>query len=107
MSEPVEPPPLPELWEFALNAAGLEQLVSDLLQHAEILSVTEKLRAGQHAGEAQVVPAEALARLWEGTIAGVQIRYRFADAEWCDTLRRRPDDVHLVRCRYGNANPAR
>lgn len=77
---------LPELTEAWLDAAGLEQLFSELSRDATVREVRVK-GAAQRMAERGVVSLDAaLARLRAGDVHGVQILYSFAGATFCDTV---------------------
>ncbi|WP_437585313.1 hypothetical protein [Sorangium sp. So ce1000] len=101
--------PLPPLQEAMLDEATLDQLFFDIVEVAELVSVSLKAgptaRAGDLPRAASGSDELTLARraLGDGTALGVQIRYRFAGAEWWDTLLRIPAGVRLVRVRIDDA----
>ena len=88
--------PLPELHQNVLDSETLAALVADLKACADILAVMPK------AGPGYVAPKEIEldegARLLEaGELRGLQIRYRYQNAEWWDTLINRDGIIHITR----------
>jgi hypothetical protein len=93
-----EPVIFPELNESTLDRATLMQLMNDLNHHAEVLDVLEKGTSKQRTDGRSVLIEEAFQKLSAGQISGVQIRYRWDDSEWRDTLLfQAPGMVRLVR----------
>lgn len=91
---------LPALQQTHLDPATLAALFRDLAVCAEVMSVLPKWAAqsGTTRTEAQPIPLDAAqAGLTDGTLRAAQIRYRFENRSWCDTLLRLPDGVRLVR----------
>lgn len=77
---------IPALQQTELDAATLDQLFADLAQCTQILAVVPRQALRMMvAGEAISLDA-AHAALRAGTLRGVQVRYRFENREWCDTL---------------------
>lgn len=93
-----EGPPVPAMWQADLDATALEQLFADLTASAEVLSLQGKAGAGRCASAEPLTLASARERLTSREIAGVQIRYRFENREWIDTLLRVGHGFRLVRC---------
>jgi hypothetical protein len=87
------------MWQAVLNEVTLGQLFADLTASAEVLSVQGKAGAGRYGSAEPLTLAAAYDRLASGEITGVQIRYRFEDREWIDTLLRVGHGFRLVRCR--------
>jgi hypothetical protein len=96
-----EGPPVPPMWQADLDAAALGQLFADLGTAAEVLSVQGKSGVGRYASPDPLTLETARERFASGEITGVQIRYRFEDREWIDTLLRVGRGFRLVRCRTG------
>jgi len=92
------PPPLPDVFMSIIDHAAVIKILDDIDGHAELLSVMLKVHATAHA-EA-VTPDLATARrvLADGTLRGLQLRYRFGGDVWADTLMRLPNGSYrLVR----------
>jgi Fe-S-cluster-containing hydrogenase component 2 len=77
---------LPVLREAELDANGLRALFRDLETAAEIEEVRCKGARGRRADARTMSAAEALTGLLAGRVRGVQIRYRYQDELWCDTI---------------------
>lgn len=99
--------PLPELHAAALDPGTLAALFDDLERAAEAVEVRLKGAAAGHAAAGAVPLREAERLLVEGRVRGVQVRYRWAGAAWCDTLLRGADGVRLVRMEVDPAPTAR
>ncbi len=93
-------PPLPQLTEGLLDPATLEQLFADLDACTEVLEVlTKQGPQDRVTGTGRPSLAEAHDLLLGGGVRGVQIRYRYQEEEWLDTLLVRPAGTRLVRMR--------
>lgn len=95
---------LPELHTALLDDAGLEALFRDLEVCAEIMEINAKFAARDYVPEhARLNLAEAHQLLIQRAARGVQIRYRYEDADWMDTLLLQDNAYRLVRIRpeYG------
>ena len=82
-----ESAPLPELHQGELDAATVRQLFADLAAHAEMMEIIPKYGRG-HVEECPPVLSleEAAAMLEGGGLRGLQLRYRYRDQIWWDTL---------------------
>lgn len=69
---------------FASEVLLMQRLTGSAIATVSSNSATEQLRTAQQS-------------LLTGAIARVQIRYRWDDRHWIDTLERRDSDVRLVR----------
>lgn len=80
-----------------LDAATVDDLFADLAACTTVHEVLVK-GAAHHPAEAGTCPLDEACRLvQEGRVRGVQIRYRWQDQEWCDTLLVTDRGVRLVR----------
>jgi hypothetical protein len=99
--------PLPPIHQAVLDATMLDQLFFDIEHGAEFLgAVTKGARnafAAAGPGVALTSVADARAALLSGANVGVQLRYRFAEEEWWDTLLCTPAGVRLVRISHTRA----
>lgn len=89
----------PELQQAELDSATFEQLFVDLMAHAEVLGISAKGGATRYAGADSLDLPLARAALLAGTVRGVQIRYRYQDSEWWDTILALNGVFRLVRTR--------
>jgi len=101
-SDPAEGPAadgleLPDLHDAVLDRETLVQLFVDLETQTRILDVRLKLGAQQHAEAGIVTLASARRAIEAGGVSGVQIRYAWQAAVWCDTLLPTPEGIRLVR----------
>ena len=106
-SQPNPPPPeeppfkLPDLTTAPLDASQVEQLLRDIEVCGQITEIIPKYASRDHVPEAPNVSlAQARQMLAERTIRGLQIRYRYDNADWWDTLMLTGDLFRLVRIRH-------
>jgi hypothetical protein len=107
--EPSGPPRLPELTSATLDEEELAALFRDLEVCAEITEINAKFAAQGHVPESgELTLAEARNLLVQRAARGVQIRYRYDDADWWDTIMVHGHAYRLVRIRpdYGGADAA-
>lgn len=99
MSDSPETLRLPPLQQTVLDPATLEALFRDLQACTQVVAVQPKLPGPPRmsAGLPPLSLETARAGLADGSLAGAQIRYRYENGTWCDTLIRRPDGIRLVR----------
>lgn len=89
---------LPDLQQTVLDTPTLDALFADLAAHAKVLSVVPKRAPSAMVEERTVTLTDAREGLRSGTFRGVQVRYRFENHEWCDTLVAMPGGTaRLVR----------
>jgi hypothetical protein len=99
------PPPLPALHTTVLDAAQVEQLLSDIEACAELVEILPKYAAQGHVPDrAGVTLAEARTLLASRAVRGLQLRYRYDDADWWDTLMLAGDRYRVVRIRHDFGN---
>lgn len=91
--------PLPELHSGDLDADTVATLFDDLERHTQVLDVLVKGAPMSHARETPVSLREAQSMLARGVVRGVQVRYRWHDAEWRDTLLQLAATTRVVRMR--------
>ena len=91
-----EPKPLPELHQTVLTPDTLRALFADLEACTEILAVMPKAGPGYVTPE-DIGLAEGQALLSEGKLRGLQIRYRYQNEEWWDTLINRDGNIAITR----------
>lgn len=104
---PIPPPPqepplkLPDLNMALLDAAQVEQLLRDIEACAQITEIIPKFAArGQVPDTASVTLAQARELLVARAVRGLQLRYRYENADWWDTLMLAGDQFRLVRIRH-------
>lgn len=102
MSQPrfEDGPPAPMMVEGTIDADTLRRLFADLSEAATILGVREKGGPTVYTSVDELAPAGALERLLSGSARAVQVRYRFANCEWSDTVFAQPGGFRVVRCRH-------
>lgn len=100
MSDTPSPLNLPALQQTLLDPPTLAALFRDLAACTQVAAVLPKY-AGQpaqtHTGSDTITLDAAQEGLANGTLRGAQIRYRYENQVWCDTLMVRPDGIRLVR----------
>ena len=90
-------PRLPDVQQAVLDAPTLEALFRDLAHCTQILAVVPKTAPGSRVAEHSIPLEAARVGLTSGAFCGVQVRYRYDQQEWCDTLIATPTGVRLVR----------
>jgi hypothetical protein len=90
---------LPELQQAILEPAILEQLFHDLEHCTDIIEVIPKFRRQAQVAPANITLQQAAALLDTREARAVQVRYRYQNADWCDTLMVTPEGIRLVRIR--------
>jgi hypothetical protein len=89
-----------ELYVTELEPAKLDELLTDIEALATSVEIVLKRYGAERAETpAPVTLGEARRLLVEGSVSGVQIRYRHAGQGWVDTLLRTPEATRLVRAR--------
>ena len=76
---------------------ALAHLLDDLTTCTEILSVQVKALPNTQVGDAITNLQAAAQLLLAGEVRGVQIRYRYQGAEWCDTIMNVAAPYRLIR----------
>jgi len=92
-------PDLPQVMAGELDRDRVEALFADLAEHAEVahVQVRERSGAGGPPRDRKTTLDDARAMTLDGSAAAVQIRYRYQDRDWCDTILRRSGALRLVR----------
>lgn len=88
--------------EAVLDDAALSQLLFDIEHAATLIAVVIRPLGARRAVAEQPSLADAYRALCERT-ASVQLRYRFRDEEWWDTLLPTGDAVRLIRISHTRA----
>ncbi|HUR53311.1 MAG TPA: hypothetical protein VMZ71_04235 [Gemmataceae bacterium] len=102
MTQPTFPdgPPVPLMVDGVIDAATLRQLFADLAASATVLGVREKSGPTAYTGADEQTTQTALARLLSGSARAAQVRYRFDNHEWTDTILSVQNGFRVVRCRH-------
>lgn len=110
---PIPPPPdeppvkLPELNMTLLDPEQVEQLLRDIEACTQITEIIPKYAARDHVPDtAAVTLAQARELLTSRAVRGLQLRYRYQDADWWDTLMLAGEQFRLVRIRHDFTAPA-
>lgn len=103
---------LPPMREAFLSEEQVRQLFTDIEALASDILLMQRLAGSVRATAASTTATEQLrtARqsLLDGAIARVQIRYRWQETHWIDTLERRDSGIRLVRVAHDlNSLPGR
>lgn len=96
MSE-LQAKPLPTLHEGMLDSESLGALFRDLGALVEVVEVITKGGAVDRATPGRLTLETAEELLRTGAVRGVQVRYRYEDAEWWDTILALPRGFRVVR----------
>lgn len=95
---------LPPMCESLLSKEQIEQLFSDIELLASNVLLMQRLPNAQRTSASSVASADqlktAMISLVAGTIARVQIRYRWEESNWIDTLERSDNGFRLVRIQH-------
>ena len=95
---------LPPMCESLLSKEQIEQLFSDIELLASNVLLMQRLPNAQRTSASSVASADQLKTvmlsLVAGTIARVQIRYRWEESNWIDTLERSENGFRLVRIQH-------
>jgi hypothetical protein len=91
---------LPEVSEAVLSDDELAALIRDLRACTEIAEIRIKSGPGSADEHQQSTLDDAAQLLFDRSVRGVQIRYRFDDADWMDTLMPVAEGIRLVRIRH-------
>jgi hypothetical protein len=96
-----EPPPLPELHGGMLTEETLAQLFDDYSKCTVVTEIIPKHAAQSHVPEqSHLTLAHAQELLRTRGVRAMQVRYRFDDGEWWDTIMVLPKGFRLVRIRH-------
>lgn len=92
---------LPPMREAMLSVDQIKQLFRDLNEHATDIVLMRRTLQSSRAQAAPVATPNDLQLACEALLGGqvprVQIRYKFAGADWIDTVERRESVFRLVR----------
>jgi hypothetical protein len=88
---------LAHLTQAVLDSSTLDALFKDLVEFTDILGVLTKGGSKQRTNKTEVGLIEGKELLQHGTVQAIQIHYVYNEAQWRDTLIRRPDGIQLVR----------
>lgn len=87
----------PEMVEENIDISTLMTLVSDLTNVAHIEQVIVKGGEFELASQGDISLPDAVELLLDKKVRGVQIRYRWDNIDWFDTLLNAPQGVKIVR----------
>lgn len=94
-------PDVEDLFMSVVELPMVSQLFRDIQAHGELLSVGLKSDARGLSGEPSADLEVAATWLGDGSLRGLQLRYRFEGEIWFDTLLRLPSGTafKLIRCK--------
>ncbi|MEZ4655203.1 MAG: hypothetical protein R3E12_16820 [Candidatus Eisenbacteria bacterium] len=87
---------LPVVQTAVLDTATVEELLRDISSLADDLVIRLRF-AGDLQSASRALSMEEAWRLLQGGAASVQVRYRFQDTNWCDSLIPGPGGYRFVR----------
>jgi hypothetical protein len=93
-------PAVPMMVEGILDAATLEQYLTDLDKHAESVSLRVKGGSMENSSGIATDLSTAIRDLGAGQIRALQINYVFNGDSWTDSLFATTNGVRVVRCRH-------
>ncbi|MEQ1826741.1 MAG: hypothetical protein ABL921_12380 [Pirellula sp.] len=97
-----EGPAIPEMREALLHPEELRELGADLEKFATVHQVLCKSGARDRSPATNRSVLEAIENLIAKSITAIQVRYRFDNHDWTDTLVHDRDCVRLIRCQHSN-----
>ncbi|NQV25522.1 MAG: hypothetical protein HQ518_14275 [Rhodopirellula sp.] len=101
---------LPPMREALLSEDQVRQLFSDIESLASDILLMQRSARSQRAAASKVTTEEQLRMAQDALLSGdvprVQIRYRWQEANWIDTLERRDDGVRLIRIAHNTVDKA-
>ena len=97
----MDPALLPPMREATISSEQLKSLFADISQLASDVMLMQRATSSRRATVSDAVAAKNLehaqAALLSGSVQRVQIRYRWGNSLWIDTLKSEPGGFHLVR----------
>jgi hypothetical protein len=94
-------PPLPELHGGMLTEETMAQLFDDYSKCTVITEIIPKYAAQTHVPEqSHLTLTHAQELLQTRAVRAMQVRYRFDEGEWWDTIMVHPGGFRLVRIRH-------
>jgi len=79
--------PFPDLHQSEVDEATVRQLFEDLTNHAQVIEIIPKHSPGYVADNpAQPTLSNALELILSRSLHGLQLRYRYMNKTWWDTL---------------------
>lgn len=77
---------LPELYKAQLDLHLLQELFTDIEACTQLLNIQVKDHTNRYTDSQSIDLETAKSLLLLGEIRGLQLRYWYKDAEWCDTI---------------------
>ena len=90
-------PPFPDLHQSEVDEATLRQLFDDVAHHAELIEIIPKHGPGYvEENPGQLPLGDALELILARSLRGLQLRYRYQDKTWWDTLMPLPGGLFRI-----------
>lgn len=96
---------LPELNQAVLDPETLDQLFRDIARCTQVLEVIPRFSRQQLVEHCSISLQQGRKLLRSGEARAIQLRYRYEEAEWWDTLIREREGVRIVRIRHDFDHP--
>jgi len=95
---------LPPVHDAMIDDAVVAQLFFDIEQGAELVGISIKSAGARRAAATSDPSLDEAHRLFAAREVGaVQLRYRYRNEEWWDTITRTPSGIRLVRISHSSA----
>ncbi len=92
---------LPELHGATLSMDQVAALFGDIAACAELLEILPKYAATERVPDRSALTLDQAAGLLQSRVVrGLQLRYRYEGAVWCDTLMQASEGYRIVRIRH-------
>ena len=96
---------LPPLYDALLDDATVERLLDDVASCTELVEVIPKHADQRYASNNTITLDTARRLLRQRSLLGLQLRYRYENADWWDTLMVTPQGTRLVLDQSANEIP--
>jgi hypothetical protein len=93
-------PSLPDLQNAVLDIATVDQLFRDIQQCTEVLEIIPKYSQHGYVPEGVISLSDARTLLINRQVRAVQLRYRYQEAQWWDTVMVVGEGFRLVRIQH-------
>lgn len=100
METELSQPQLPNLHDATLDSEMVAALLRDITACTEFIEAIPKHSANGKVNNGGLRLDEVPGLLADPTVRAIQLRYRYEQAEWWDTLLRLPTGFRLVRIRH-------
>jgi rhamnogalacturonyl hydrolase YesR len=98
---PATPRALPELHGATLRMDQVHDLLDDIAACTELLKILPKYAVTERVPDRAALTLDQAAELLRSrAVRGLQLRYRYEGAVWCDTLMQANEGYRIVRIRH-------